>query len=131
MAKQNGFKRYSIVMDLFDQLIDGIEGLDKSQLSPQQLHDMAYYYEVHLSKALALLGAERLPEGKKAKAKKPPSKKAAPKKLEDFVDGRLVTLTLEQVRDLMEEGRKARLDLEKRYEKLRQLSVEERFSKAR
>lgn len=42
-----------------------------------------------------------------------------------------VALTTEQVRELLAEGRLARAELEKRVERMHQLTFEERFSQAR
>jgi hypothetical protein len=120
-GKQDGFKRYSRIMKLFDQLIAAVDRTDGDALSPQQLHDMAYYYEEHLRKSLSKLGAKRLS----------PSRPVAPKKEQRDPDWKPRILTREEARALLEEGRKCRAELEERIKKMREISIEERFTKAR
>jgi chromatin segregation and condensation protein Rec8/ScpA/Scc1 (kleisin family) len=120
-GKQDGFKRYSRIMKLFDQLIVAVERTDGGVLSPQQLHDMAYYYEEHLRESLSRLGAKRLP----------PSRPVPPAKKERDPNWKPRVLTREEARALLEEGRKCREELEKRIAKMQEISIEERFTKAR
>lgn len=60
MTKDPGWTAYAEIIDLFEDLENKIEHIDRRKASAQQLHDMHYHWRVHLKNALDKVGAKEL-----------------------------------------------------------------------
>lgn len=60
MTRDTGWTAYAEIIDLFEELENRIERIDRRKASAQQLHDMHYHWRVHLKGALDKVGAKEL-----------------------------------------------------------------------